>query len=425
MLSPFRLFRNIAGPSRFGRQAMAVSAFATCIILGEVASRGQTPPADQTNAGSTQPTGRRMRFGQLPQTPCVVVPDAPRIATLYANGSRVYVPVEDVWRPMCFSQPGALSEAQLMGIAANAMQEERRNQEPDPLPRFAPPDDGNIAGGGLTIDFDIDPSVPPQAEAALDRVAAYFRQQFDDDITVTVNIQFDGSLPGGVLGATSTSFTNTTWNASRNGLRNGMDESDRIQDHLPAGSTIPVRYNGNSAFITAETRVFWTIANYKSTIGFIGGDAGSLRFNDNINWDYDPDNGVSGYSFVDVVIHEVGHAMGFGSGVDFRDHDIEALDIFRFQRTDGAFDYNPDSYAEFATTPRLCDKNLPNNDVVSDIISSQYKMEDGIPYQASHFYDKSPPIGIMDPVLGLGQTFAPKFLTPADKRMFDAIGWDR
>ncbi len=326
---------------------------------------------------------------------------------------------------MCFSQPGALTEAQLLGIAANAMSEESARTAPAVVLRGGPPDEGDLAGGGLNLVFDTDASVPAQASDALDRVAAYFHQQFDDDITVTINIEFDGTLPGGVLGATSTSFTSATWNASRNGLQNGMDESDRIQNSLPSSSTFPVRYNGNSAFITSETRVFWTVANYKATIGFVGGDAGSMRFNDNISWDYNPDDGVSGYSFVDVVIHEVGHALGFGSGVDFRDHDMEALDIFRFQRTDGAFDYNPDSYAEFKTTPRLCDKNLPNNDVISDIISNEYKMEDGYPYQASHFFDKYPPIGVMDPVLGQGQTFAPKFFTPADKRMFDAIGWDR
>jgi hypothetical protein len=111
--------------------------------------------------------------------------------------------------------------------------------------------------------------------------------------------------------------------------------------------------------------------------------------------------------------------------VEFRTNDIEALDIYRFQRTDGTGDFNPDSYAEFQTTARLVDKNLPNNDAVSDIIIAQYKMEDGIPYQASHFYDKNPPIGIMDPVLGQGQTFVPGYFSAADKRLFDAIGWDR
>lgn len=353
----------------------------------------------------------------------VIVPDAPRIATLHADGRRIVVPIETVWQPMCWHDAGALSHADLLRIAAESVRNEASGD--GTAARTAPPDGGSLAGGGFNLVFDINASVPQDAQDALDRVSAFYERQFDDDVTVTVNVEFDGSLPGGVLGATSTAFTNVTWNASRNGLRNGMDATDIIQDFLPPGSSIPVRYNGNSAFITNENRVFWTIANFNAAVGFISGDAGSLRFNENIDWDYNPDDGVSGYSFVDVVIHEVGHALGFASGVDFRDHDIEALDIFRFQRTDGAFDYNPDTYEEFRTTPRLATYNLPNNDVVSDIKIATYKMSDGFPYQASHFYDKNPSIGVMDPVLGQGQTFAPKFFSPADKRMFDAIGWDR
>ena len=435
MLSQFRM---IFRWPRFAPVVLALSsALLIAIMLRGERTLAQTPPSKSTSAAApvapAPNENQRMRIGDVPQPMRVVVADAPRQATLYASGARVNAPIEHVWRPMCFSQPGALSEAQLLAIVADSMKEEQDEANLDAATRSSnpnpplPPDEGDLAGGGLNLVFDVDPSVPAQADAALDRVAAYYRQQFDDDITVTINIEFDGTLPGGVLGATSTPYTNATWNASRNGLRNGMDDSDVIQNHLPAGSTIPVRYNGNSAFITPETRVFWTIANYKATIGFIGGDAGSMRFNDNINWDYNPDDGVSGYSFVDVLIHEVGHVLGFDSGVDFRNEDMEALDIYRFQRTDGVsgFDYNPDSFAEFQTTPRLCDKNLPNNDVVSDLISHQYKMSDGYPYQASHFYDKNPPIGVMDPVLGQGQTFAPKFFTPADKRMFDAIGWDR
>ena len=357
----------------------------------------------------------------------VTVPEEPRIATMYGDGRRLIVPVESVWRPMCACAPGSMTHTDLLRIAADDLRSRgQQSQPPAMLARGG--DDGGIAGGGgLNIVFDVAASVPPEADPALDRVHDFFAQQFDDDVTVTINLSFDDTLPGGVLGGTSTPYTHVSWSLSRNSLRNGMDDSDRIQDFLPPGSTIPVRYNGNSPFVSDETRIFWTVANYNATVGFISGDAGSMRFNSDIDWDYDPDDGVAGYSFIDVLIHEIGHVLGFDSGVDFRDFDIEALDIYRFQRTDGVppNDYNPDSYAEFQTTARLADYNLPNNNVISDIIIAQYKMEDGFPYQASHFYDKQPPIGIMDPVLGQGQTFAPHFFTSADKRMFDAIGWDR
>src|SRR5207247_2988757 len=119
---------------------------------------------------------------------------------------------------------------------------------------------------------------------------------------------------------------------------NGMHHNDVIQNYLPSGSTIPVRYNGSSATVTNETRVFWTLANFRATVGSVSGAAADMIFSSNFNWDYDPSNGVSGYSFQDVLIHETGHVLGFDSGIDFRINDIEAMDIYRFQRSNG---YDP------------------------------------------------------------------------------------
>ncbi len=360
----------------------------------------------------------------------VIVPDAPRVATLYHNSKRVMVPIESVWRPMCWGNAAAMKRADLLGIAAQSLREEvelARQQRAGDFDQHISlqRDDGGLAGAGFDLVFEVDGSVPGPALAALGRVEAFFESLFSDDITVVVKVRFADNLPGGVLGAANTTYTRISWNASRNALKNGMDANDKIQNFLPPGSTIPVRYNGASANITNENRVFWTLANFNATVGFLGGDAATLRFNENIAWDYDPDDGVIGFSFIDVVTHEVGHALGFASGVDFRVNDIEALDIFRFQRTDGAFNYNPDTYAHFLTTPRLASYNSPNNDVISDLKVAQYKMSDGFPNQASHFHHKSPAIGIMLPVLNSGQTFVPRFMNSADKRMLDAIGWDR
>jgi hypothetical protein len=355
----------------------------------------------------------------------VVLPDISRIATLHKDGSRIRVPIEHRWRAMCSGDARELAYEDLVRMAiessysddvsADAMQAASRDIE----------DEGGLAGGTFDIVFDIGAGVSVEAVVALARVEAFFEQQFSDPVTLTINVEFD-NLPGNVLGAASTPFVEVSWSESRDGLQSDMDESDVIQNFLPPGSRIPVRYNGLTNVVTQETRVFWSLANFRAAIGSVGGDAGSLRFNDSIAWDYDPDDGVVGFSFVDVMIHEVGHTLGFGSGADFRIKDMEVLDIFRFQRTNGgAADHNPDTYNEFRDRPRLVSNNTPNNDANSDIIIAEYRMSDGHPFQASHFRDQSPPIGIMDPVIGQGQTFAPGFLRSADKRMFDAIGWDR
>src|SRR5262249_42343309 len=140
---------------------------------------------------------------------------------------------------------------------------------------------------------------------------------------------------------------------------------------------------------------------------------------------YDPSNGLGGESFQDVLVHECGHALGFTSGADFRFHDMEALDIYRFQRTGGGHDYNPDTTAEFKVRPRLVSFDDPNNDVVVDVITVEYRMSDGDPYQAGHFREQSDNIGLMDPALANGETHYPNFLSAADLKMLDAIGYDR
>ncbi|MEP0847741.1 MAG: immunoglobulin domain-containing protein, partial [Phycisphaerae bacterium] len=60
-----------------------------------------------------------------------------------------------------------------------------------------------------------------------------------------------------------------------------------------------------------------------------------------------------------------------------------------------------------------------------DIISNEYRMSDGSPYQGSHFREQSSPhIGLMDPAIAGGETWYPNYFLSADLNMFDAIGWD-
>lgn len=208
--------------------------------------------------------------------------------------------------------------------------------------------------------------------------------------------------------------------------RAGMDASDSIQSSLPAGSTIPVRYSTSST--TNETRIFWTFANFKASGGSVAGNDASMTYSTAFPFDFDPSNGVSAntISLVDVIIHETGHSMGFGSGVDFRNRDIETHDIFRFRVTDGNADFNPDSAAEFTVRPRWAVRNNPNDDVQFDTISGvEYRLSDGSPWQASHWREQVPAIGIMDPAFNYAETFYPTFLRASDLTAFDAIGWDK
>jgi hypothetical protein len=352
--------------------------------------------------------------------PHFVQPDLPQVATLYADGSQIVTEWERIWRGACSQDPFALGESDLRDMAALH----------DWLMLNGPVttvDTPRTAGAGINFVFNVSGGIPSGALTAIANAEVYMESLFADPITVTIDLSF-ANLGPGVLGGTSSFYTSSTWSNSRTGLVNGMDAGDTIQSSLPTGSTIPVRY-GSSSSVTNEGTVFWTRADFNSTVGSVAGSAASMQFNNTFTFDYDPANGITGgyYSFIDVMVHECGHALGFTSGADFRFRDIEALDVYRFQRTDGTGDYNPDTTAEFQVRARLVAKNKPNDDHNSDLISVEYRMSDGSPYQASHFREQSGAswIGLMDPALAAGETHYPAYFQASDLTMFDAIGYDR
>ena len=350
--------------------------------------------------------------------PSVVIPGQPEVSAIYADGSVVTVDTEDRWKFMCGSNLAGQTAEDLADFAANHIQA----IETGPITVV----DSRTRSGGLNIVFNTDSSVPYYAINGLAIAEAYLESMFGDDITITIDVTFQ-SMGGNVIGATSSSYVNgVTYSSSRSGLLGGMDADDIIQSWLPTGSSVPVRYNGSSSSVTYEHYVSWTKAAYRSTVGSVSGTAASMTFNTDFSFDYNPANGVSynKMSFVDIMIHEVGHALGFTSATDWGSY-LTALDLYRFQNTDGSGDYNPDTYQEFQARARLVDYNNPDDNHISDLIDVEYRMSDGSPWQGSHFREQSSPwIGLMDPAFSYGETHYPNYYSSADLNMFDAIGYD-
>lgn len=336
------------------------------------------------------------------------------------SGEIIDLPTQEVWKGVCSNRvPLTLADLATMVQTHNA-------DFADPsLVRVIDSDGGWGARAGLDIVFVLGASVPAAAIPSFAAAEAYLQSQFTGDtMTVTIPISFAALSPG-VIGGTGSSYGALTWASTRSTLVAGMDGNDTIQNSLPSGTTIPVRYSSSST--TNETQCFWTFANFKANGGTVAGNDATMQYSTAFPFDFDPSNGVSAgtISLQDVVIHETGHAMGFTSGVDFRNRDIEVLDVFRFRRTDGSGDFNPDTTAEFTARPRWGVFNNPNDDVNFDIISAEYRMSDGSPYQASHFREQVPNIGIMDPAFDYGETYYPNFFATSDLTVFDAMGYNR
>ena len=355
--------------------------------------------------------------------PFIVLPAPDEESVIEHSGEVVNTEWIEIWKPICSSDTRGVGAADLL-TWAQKHDTEFATMNPEDV--IVIDSDGGVAGAGINIVFTLGSSVPSAAIASFTAIEAYLESLFADPITVTISVSFQAMGPG-ILGGTSTFYTTSTYSNARNGLINGQDADDTIQDSLPTGSTCPVRYNGNSGTVSQEGTIYWTKANYKSTVGSASGSDASMTFNTQFSWDYDPTNGVGGYSFRDVLVHEVGHALGFVSRVDYGSSvtDMTALDLFRFQTSDGSGDYNPDSTSEWQLRPRLVDYNTPNDQHHTDLVSVEYQMSDGTPYQASHFKEQTSNIGIMDPAFASGQTYQPNYMKASDLAVFDAIGYDR
>jgi len=393
---------------------------------------------------------------------------------LHDGHAVVDLPRRQVWRPMCGSKTAHLSATEFSdlvkatsppaapaGVIAAA--------GTPPAPRF-----------GLDIVFTFLTAIPAGAAEAFTEIERDLESRFTDDATVQIEVEFQGGLGSGILGGTTAEYILVPYPILRDALQADMDPDDIIQSSLPPGTTVPVRYLAASEDVTNVDRVFVTLANHEATVGAVEMPAARLTFNSDINWAFAvgdlvpptctntigvscctaidcpgipgvcsnsgtsciingdcPPGGACGttgacepkvFSFRDVLMHELVHVFGFTSAIDTRVFEMETLDLFRFQESDGLANHNPDTLAEFATTPRMVQLDpLPpfaNDDAVCDLITTEYRMSDGNPNQASHFSPTIAQAVLMEPLFCPGNSLSPSFIQTPDLMILDAIGWD-
>lgn len=299
------------------------------------------------------------------------------------------------------------------------------------------------------------------ALAAVHRAAAQWEAHIFDPITVTVHI--DAYVPErtdplfGALGFAMPVEVQLPYSTVRGAMMNdGLTEGDdSIIASLPAVNDLEVALPPGFVF---ENHIAMTKANLKAldlhTDAFddaLGVSDGRIALNASQPFDFNRADGIEPgkFDFESVVVHELGHILGFISSVDRIDQTpaTEArpvaiapttLDLFRFRSLAGP--HNPRTPAAFSTIRR---ELRPSTPAVFDFVlqdgwttlANEYAMELGedfeliapraaFGYQASHWQDEDlfgRPIGVMGPVLGQ-RIIAP--ISNVDLRAFDLIGFD-
>lgn len=293
------------------------------------------------------------------------------------------------------------------------------------------------------------------AEQGFNIAAGYWAHMLTNDATINLGVKF-APLDPGVIGQTSTrgvdysvaawkSAFDTTKSSSAidqnivlptltgggiSGLTTGVDSSGNNDVSLP-----PVQLNGKYA----STVLYANSSLVKAMGGSVASPHdfdGNVEFSSNFKFDFNPSNGISAgqMDFIGVAIHEIGHALGFVSGVDDFDYwsfpngpgggvlgyDLNntsifsALDMFRYSAP-GQIDLTVGGTKYFSI-------DGGKTALAGNTFSTGAFNGDG--NQASHWKDLGGcggQLGIMDPNFCYAQM---GFVTGLDLAAFDAMGWN-
>lgn len=286
---------------------------------------------------------------------------------------------------------------------------------------------------GLALRFEVAGPAPTGTAEALAAIADLYAGHIADDIELTIEILFEplGTFMGlPILGAAGDTYRSLTYTRLRTALIDSMDSDDVIEAFLPDVPALRVIYGLEAGARTEDRSSVLTGIALRALLDGQAPTPLPISLSSTVQWETDPTDGVSpdAYCLRSVLTHEIGHMLGFQSNVDvFYGATLLPLDIYRFRESNGGAGLNPETYADFATTPRTIYLDTPTTpdveEAILDFIEVEIPMADGDPWQGSHLRQMDPPMGVMDPDILAGETFYPGFLTAADLRPLDALGW--
>ncbi|MEH3158304.1 MAG: NF038122 family metalloprotease [Sphingomonas taxi] len=311
------------------------------------------------------------------------------------------------------------------------------------------------------------------AQRGFEIAAGYWSSVFKDNVTMNLNIGFS-ALGTGILGSTGSTrslismqqyYTASAADAKSaldaqalanlrplgtstsvpgagavsaiaNGFANGVDGTNGYTDLSTRIDNDGSVNNSTLAITKASAKALGLTTDVNgAAINYATSDA-SITFSTLFDFDFDPSDGISSnaFDFIGVAIHEIGHALGFVSGVDTVDARtspgqtaagslsslegfvvMSQLDLYRYSSA-GNLDWSTQNTPYFSVNGGV-------SQLFGDSRFSTGRLN-GDGQQASHWKDSpagAPQIGILDPTSGRGQM---QDVTALDLAAYDVIGWD-
>lgn len=288
-------------------------------------------------------------------------------------------------------------------------------------------------------------------------------------INLHVGVTASSNLPHKVIGGAIPAIqANQSYSSFRNNYQNDRSSSDdyTAANNLQWGTS----KNASFATHTLSDGSEWASHAATSTVNLTSANAKALNLTNshsntldgfilmsdlsgynNVGWSYDytrsgwVDNGK--LDFLSTALHEIGHVLGFVSGVDqpgaidkyVRSTDWSAadvsqklsdtaaraqymtpMDLFRFDDQTAWLGQNSITYGNQGGNVFFSIDG--GNSKIADFASGADRGKQGDGHQGSHWKQKdNQPLGIMDPDLRTGER---SNISNLDLRMLDVIGWD-
>ena len=268
-----------------------------------------------------------------------------------------------------------------------------------------------------------------------------------DPVTINLYVQTTNDLPSGVIGgALPGVLARQRYESLRKSLANDRKSADDelAFRNLPSSDDdgFTVRINNKKVKENETLRMIRTNAKALGILNRSGtGLDGAIVINNlsgqPIRWNYDFLNNpvpTNTLDFLSVGLHEIGHNLGFVSGVDKPglltsngsgdDDDDSAsgadnptpLDLFRYSKASAAL-----GIVDLSTGGDSFFSVDRGKTILGHFATGVDTTLGGDGEQASHWKQQDTPSGIMDPILAAGQR---KSISTLDLQVMDAIGWD-
>ena len=305
--------------------------------------------------------------------------------------------------------------------------------------------------------------------------AKFWETVIANDVTVKLNVGFSALGPG-ILGSTG-STTNVAYvgqvmsalqaskagnldsvalanlpNTRASGFISGQAIDALISapkatgfgvNTTPLTRVLDANASANNSAFSANTSLMKALGlgvTYTGANAAIQAD-GTVQFSNAFNFDFTPENGIdsNAIDFLGVAIHEIGHALGFRSGVDTYDGNtgfggslegfalFTVWDMFRYSAQSTALGVNDKAGGGTIATGNAPYFSIDGGTTIFWGIEGATYMSTGRNFgdarQASHWKDNTPgnpALGLLDPTVSFGtQTVIPGL----DLAAFDAMGW--